>query len=119
MNPVAGLEGDTENWSKIHQKVVEAGDEVIKLKGHETWAIGLSCSNLASSLLNCSNELKAVSTMVKGLYGINKEVFLSLPCIMNCNGIASVVNLTLSDEERSQLHAAANLMDEIQKSIRF
>lgn len=119
INPQAGLKDDPENWSEVHQEVVQADSEVIKLKDHTSWGIGICCAAIASSILRCSNEMKAVSTMIKGLYGINKEVFVSLPCMVNCSGVASIVNINLSDEEKEKLRHTANLLDEIQKSIKF
>lgn len=119
INPKAGIENDPENWDEVHKKVINAGSEVIKLKGYTSWAIALSCGDLASSILKCSNDVRTASTLVKGLYGINSEVFLSLPCMLNCNGVASIINIKLTDEEKRKLLSAANLMDEIQKSINF
>lgn len=119
INPSAGLEGDTENWTECHKEVVSAAYEVIKLKGYTSWAIGLSCADLASAIFGNSNAVKAVSTLVKGIHGIDKEVFLSLPCVLNSNGITSIVKQKLSEDELKKLHASASLMDEVQKGIKF
>lgn len=107
------------NLSKVHEDVSKADFQVFQLKGYTSWGIGLALADLASSILNSSNDVKTVSTMVKGLYGITKEVFLSVPCKLNSAGIESIVNIKLSDEERKNLHASANVIDEIQKGISF
>lgn len=119
INPNAGLDGDAENWNECHKDVVNAAYEVIKLKGYTSWAIGLSCADIASALFRNSNAVKAVSTLVTGIHGIDKEVFLSLPCVLNANGVASIVKQKLSDDELAKLHASANLMDEVQRGIKF
>jgi L-lactate dehydrogenase len=119
INPSAGLEGDQENWSECHKEVVNAAYEVIKLKGYTSWAIGLSCADLASAIFRNTNAVKAVSTLVKGIHGIDKEVFLSLPCVLNSNGVTSIVKQKLSPDELAKLQASANLMDEVQKGISF
>lgn len=119
INQLAGLEGDPENWNECHKDVVNAAYEVIKLKGYTSWAIGLSCADIAAALFGNSNSVKAVSTLVKGIHGIDKEVFLSLPCVLNGNGVSAVVKQKLSPEELNQLHASANLMDEVQRGIQF
>jgi L-lactate dehydrogenase len=119
INPNAGLEGDQENWVECHKDVVNAAYEVIKLKGYTSWAIGLSCADIAAALFGNSNAVKAVSTLVKGIHGIDKEVFLSLPCVLNGNGIASIVKQKLCPEELKKLHASADLMDEVQRGISF
>jgi L-lactate dehydrogenase len=119
INPNAGLEGDSENWNECHKDVVNAAYEVIKLKGYTSWAIGLSCADIASAILRNTNSVKAVSTLVEGIHGIDKEVFLSLPCVLNLNGVASLVKQKLSPDEVAKLQASANLMDEVQRGIQF
>ncbi|CAG9800289.1 unnamed protein product [Chironomus riparius] len=120
INPNAGFdEADQENWNQCHKDVVSAAYEVIKLKGYTSWAIGLSCADIASSLLRNTNSVKAVSTLVKGIHGIDKDVFLSLPCVLNSHGVVSIVKQKLSDDEVAKLQASANLMDEVQRGIIF
>lgn len=119
INPSAGLESDAEKWDECHKEVVSAAYEVIKLKGYTSWAIGLSCADLAHAIFTNSNAVKAVSTLVKGIHGIDKEVFLSLPCVLNSNGVVSIVKQKLSPDELAKLNASADLMDEVQKGITF
>jgi len=119
INPQAGLEDDSENWVQCHKEVVNAAYEVIKLKGYTSWAIGLSCADLAQAIFTNSSTVKAVSTLVKGIHGIDKEVFLSLPCVLNSKGISSIVKQHLSPDELAKLHASADLMDKVQSGIKF
>lgn len=119
INPDAGHDTDVEDWNQCHKDVVSAAYEVIKLKGYTSWAIGLSCADIASAIFRNANAVKAVSTMVKGIHGIDKEVFLSLPCVLNANGVVSIVKQKLSDDELAKLQASANLMDEVQRGIQF
>ena len=119
INPAIGQSNDSENWSDVHHEVFNAGSEMIRLKDFSSSGIALSCADLASNILGSGSEVKTVSTFVKGLYGVNKEVFLSLPCVLGRNGIQSVVNIKLSDLERKKLHASVNILDEIQKGISF
>lgn len=46
-------------------------------------------------------------------------VFLSLPCVINSNGVTSIVKQKLSPDEVAKLQASANLMDEVQRGITF
>lgn len=52
------------------------------------------------------------------MYGISDEVYLSLPCVLNSGGVASVVNMTLTEDEVAQLQASANTLWDIQKDLR-
>lgn len=119
INEHAGEASDPEEWGKLHKQVVDAAYEVIKLKGYTSWAIGLSCADLASAIFRNTNAVKAVSTLVDGVHGIDKEVFLSLPCVVNSQGVTSIVRQKLTDEEITKLQASANLMDSVQKGITF
>ncbi|KAB0378676.1 hypothetical protein FD755_010254 [Muntiacus reevesi] len=96
LNPEMGTDNDSENWKEVRKMVVESAYEVIKLKGYTNWATGLSVADLIESMLKNLSRIHPGSTMVKGMYGIENEVFLSLPCILNARGLTSVVQLKKS-----------------------
>ena len=52
------------------------------------------------------------------MYGIGEEVFLSLPCVLNSNGVGSVINMTLTDAEVGQLKKSADTLWGIQKDLK-
>uniref|UniRef100_A0A8C4IJB2 L-lactate dehydrogenase n=2 Tax=Dicentrarchus labrax TaxID=13489 RepID=A0A8C4IJB2_DICLA len=117
LNPDIGTDSDEENWKETHKMVVDSAYEVIKLKGYTNWAIGLSVADLTESLIRNMNRIHPVSTMVQGMYGISDEVYLSLPCVLNNGGVASVVNMTLTEEEVAQLQASASTLWDIQRDL--
>ncbi|XP_029951631.1 L-lactate dehydrogenase B-B chain isoform X1 [Salarias fasciatus] len=117
LNPDIGTEKDSENWKETHKMVVDSAYDVIKLKGYTNWAIGLSVADLTESIMKNMNRIHPVSTMVKGMYGISNEVYLSLPCVLNSGGVSSVVNMTLTDDEVAQLRASASTLWAIQKDL--
>lgn len=51
------------------------------------------------------------------MYGIGEAVYLSLPCVLNGGGVASVINMTLTDDEVTQLRASARTLWDIQKDL--
>uniref|UniRef100_A0A8C7UJR2 L-lactate dehydrogenase n=1 Tax=Oncorhynchus mykiss TaxID=8022 RepID=A0A8C7UJR2_ONCMY len=53
----------------------------------------------------------------QGMYGIDDEVYLSLPCVLNAGGVASVVNMTLTDDEIGQIKQSADTLWDIQKDL--
>ncbi|XP_066561413.1 L-lactate dehydrogenase B-A chain [Amia ocellicauda] len=118
LNPDIGTDKDQENWKDTHKMVVDSAYEVIRLKGYTNWAIGLSVADLTESLVKNLSRIHPVSTMVKGMYGINDEVYLSLPCILNNTGVNSVVNMTLTDEEVAKLKKSAETLWGIQKDLK-
>ncbi|XP_007228239.1 L-lactate dehydrogenase B-B chain isoform X1 [Astyanax mexicanus] len=118
LNPDIGKENDRENWKETHRMVVNSAYEVIRLKGYTNWAIGLSVADLTESLIKNLNRIHPVSTMVKGMYGISDEVYLSLPCVLNSGGVSSVINMTLNQDEVSQLKDSADTLWNIQKDLK-
>ncbi|XP_061772998.1 L-lactate dehydrogenase C chain-like [Nerophis ophidion] len=116
-NPNIGAEGDEENWKETHKMVVDSAYQVIKLKGYTNWAIGLSVADLTESIVRNMNRIHPVSTTVQGMYGIQEHVYLSLPCVLNGGGVASVVNVTLTDQEVAQLQASGVTLGNIQNNL--
>uniref|UniRef100_A0A2K6PMY0 L-lactate dehydrogenase A chain n=1 Tax=Rhinopithecus roxellana TaxID=61622 RepID=A0A2K6PMY0_RHIRO len=66
-----------------------------------------------------AGALHPVSTMIKGLYGIKDDVFLSVPCILGQNGISDLVKVTLTPEEEARLKKSADTLWGIQKELQF
>ncbi|KAB5541917.1 hypothetical protein PHYPO_G00085490 [Pangasianodon hypophthalmus] len=118
LNPAIGTDQDSENWKEAHKLVVDSAYEVIKLKGYTNWAIGMSVADLTESLVKNLSRVHPVSTMVKGMYGIGEEVYLSLPCVLNSSGVTSVINMTLTDGEVGQIRKSADTLWNIQKDLK-
>ncbi|XP_059130016.1 L-lactate dehydrogenase C chain-like [Peromyscus eremicus] len=117
LNPALGTDSDKEGWKQIHKQVVESGYEVLRLKGYTSWAIGLSVMNLAESMLKNLRKVHPVSTLVKGLYGIKEEIFLSVPCILGRNGITDIVKVNLNPDEEDLLRKSAETLWNVQKDL--
>uniref|UniRef100_A0A5F4WLE5 L-lactate dehydrogenase n=1 Tax=Callithrix jacchus TaxID=9483 RepID=A0A5F4WLE5_CALJA len=119
LHPELGTDTDKEQWKEVHKQVVESAYEVIKLKGYTSWAIGLSVADLAETIMKNLRRVHPISTMIKGLYGIKDDVFLSVPCILGQNGISDVVKVTLTPEEEARLKKSADTLWGIQKELQF
>lgn len=52
------------------------------------------------------------------MHGIGEEVYLSLPCVLNTTGVASVINMTLTDSEVGQIKKSADTLWNIQKDLK-
>ena len=96
LNPELGTDADKEQWKEVHKQVVDSAYPKIKLRGYTSWAIGLSVADLAKSIMKYIRWVHPISTMIKGLYGINDDVFLSVPRILGQNGISDAVKVTHS-----------------------
>ncbi|XP_072475764.1 L-lactate dehydrogenase A chain-like [Notamacropus eugenii] len=119
LHPSLGTDDDKEHWKTVHRQVVESAYEIIKLKGYTSWAIGLSVADLVRTMMKNLRRVHPVCTMIKGLYGINEEVFLSVPCILGNNGITDIVKLNLNAEEEQHLKKSAETLWDVQKNLKF
>lgn len=119
IKPQIGSKDDTENWAEIHKQVVDSAYDVIRLKGYTSWAVGFSVATIAFAILRNSKTIHAVSTLVNGEHGVDKDVFLSLPCVLGANGITQCVEQILTDAEIKQFRGSANLIDSVQMGISF
>jgi L-lactate dehydrogenase len=69
-------------------------------------AIAVAINTILESLLKNQNTIRTVSSIINGNYGI-EDVALSLPSIVNSNGVKSIVDLKLTDDEQAALKYSA------------
>ncbi|TNN13176.1 L-lactate dehydrogenase A chain [Schistosoma japonicum] len=119
MNPKIGCKDDPENFEEIHKQVVQSAYDIIRLKGYTSWAIGLTCQSLCNSILNNLHTVYPLSVSVKGLYGIEEDVYLSLPCLVTSAGISHVIPQELSQEELVRLRKSAATIHGVINGIKW
>ncbi|CAH8493756.1 unnamed protein product [Dicrocoelium dendriticum] len=119
VNPDIGKPCDPENFQAIHQNVVNSAYDIIKRKGSTSWAIGLTCYALSNAILNDTHTIYPLSTSIKGLYGVETDVYLSLPCLVGANGITHIVPLELSSDETEKLMQSAETLWKICEAIEW
>ena len=119
---VAGVALQADNaddWPTVHRQVVDSAYEIIRLKGYTSWAIGLSVASVCHHVLRNSRAVCALSTNVRGVHGVDKDVFLSLPCVVGENGLTHIVKQTLTAEELAKLHQSADVLGQLQQSLQL
>jgi L-lactate dehydrogenase len=112
--PAMGTDDDPEEWYRLHEEVIGAAGTVIRLKGYTNLAIGLTAASIVECVLRNDRRVIPVSTSVKGLYGIEDDVFLSVPCVIGSNGVRDVCAIPLVEEETAKLQASAKAIAAVQ-----
>jgi L-lactate dehydrogenase len=102
----------------IFEEVKNAAYKIIESKGATYYAIALALVRITQAILRDENAILPVSTLIKGHYGI-EDVCLSLPSIVNRNGVEQILKLELSAKEQEQFKASARTLKEIIKTIKF
>uniref|UniRef100_A0A2K6MVQ6 L-lactate dehydrogenase n=1 Tax=Rhinopithecus bieti TaxID=61621 RepID=A0A2K6MVQ6_RHIBE len=103
-----GTDKDPEQWKNVHKEVIASAYEIIKM--NTSCTIGLSVADLTESILKNLRRTHPVSTIIKGLYEIDEEVFLSIPCILGENGITNLIKIKLTPEEEAHLKECKNTL---------
>ncbi|TPP62276.1 L-lactate dehydrogenase B chain [Fasciola gigantica] len=117
--PEIGTSDDKEGYNKIPQELIENERAINKGKGANAWAIGLATSVICQALLSDANCVFPLSIHAKGLQGVDKDIFFSLPCIVNTNGVRGIMIQQLDDDEKEKLFVSAKKMEELLQSIEW
>lgn len=103
-------------FDAIFNSVKNAAYDIIRLKGATNFAIGLALVRICNAIFTNENLLLPISAFCDGEYGL-KDINIGVPVILNRNGIREIVELSLTENEQSQLTASAiglkNILNEL------
>ena len=91
--------------------------EYISFKLNYFRAIGMSTAFITKAVLNDTRSIVPVSTCVRGLYGVEEDVFLSVPCSISSEGVQRVAVLPLNPSEEETFRKCAKGIWEVQSPI--
>jgi L-lactate dehydrogenase len=109
--PICGRGCDGHDLKEISKQVKNAAYEIIEKKGATFYAVALAVSRIARSILRDENAVLTVSSLMEGYYGV-EDMSLSLPTIINSNGIERVLELPLSEKEEKAFKESAEHLKE-------
>lgn len=108
----AGLEA-------IAKKAKSGGWTILGGKGSTEFGIGAAIATVVQAIISDENRILPVSTLLTGEYRQN-NVFMSVPCRINKDGVAEVIELCLEEEEQKLFNASAeSLKQNYQKALTF
>ena len=98
---------DAASLEKVAADTMVGGATLTKLLGTSAWyAPGASVAFLVDSILNDYKRMIPCSVLLEGEYGL-KDLCIGVPCIIGANGIESIVDVDLNEEEQALLNASA------------
>ena len=109
-----GIEFNDEIKKQMADKVKGMGAEIISGKGKTYYGISTCVCYLADAILNKRSVTASVSSVWSGEYGLN-DVAISLPCLVDSNGIKHVLPLEMNHEEHKKLLETNTKMTNIVK----
>lgn len=109
---------NSDRLQQIFAQVKNAAYEIIQRKGATSYAIGLGVTQIVQAILRNQNRVLTVSSLMNGLHGID-DVCLSLPSVVNRQGVTRVFNLSLSPTEEQQLQHSAQVLRDIIEQLKL
>jgi L-lactate dehydrogenase len=105
-------------FQKIFEEVRDSVYKIIKRKGETSYCIGLPLARISQAIINDENTILPVSTFIEDFYGVN-SVYLSLPSIINKNGIQQTLKIELNEQEVQNFKNSAQKIKDAFKKAGF
>lgn len=104
---------DADTLHKIVERTKAGGGELVQLMGTSAWyAPGAASAQMVSSILRDEKRILPCCIKMEGQYGL-KDVYVGVPVKLGRNGIESVIELKLTDEELTLLHDSAKHVKDV------
>jgi len=97
--------------TRVGDEVRNAAYEIIDRKGRTNYGVARSVATTVERILGDGHGVLTVSTPASGHHGIDREVFLSLPCVVGRGGVRDVLEFDLSPAERDALADSAAVIE--------
>lgn len=93
---------------RIVERTRNGGAEIVELMqtGGAFFAPASSVCSMVEAILLNESRLMPAAAYLQGEYDLN-DVFIGVPCRMNCQGVSQVLSLNLTDAELEALHISA------------
>lgn len=109
---------DADKREEIHQQVKNAAYTIIQGKGATNYAIAMSGVDIIEAVLHDGNRILPVSSMLDDFHGIS-GVCMSVPTLINRQGVNSRINTPVSDRELAALKRSAETLKETAAKFGF
>lgn len=100
----------------IYENVKNAAYHIIERKGATYYAVALAVKRIVEAIVRDENSILTVSSLLEGQYGID-DVCLSVPTIVNKNGIERILKVELSNKESELLKNSGKVLKDVIKTL--
>lgn len=103
--------------SEIESAIRAKGGQIIKRKGATYYGVAMMLTQIVKAILENKEIVLPLSAPVKGRYGIPDDLYLGTPAVINTNGIQTVIETKLSEDEHAKMLLSAEKMQEVIETI--
>ena len=98
----------------INKRTANGGAEIVGLlkTGSAYYAPSLGAVEMAEAILKDKKKILPCAVYLEGEYGIN-NLFVGVPVKLGKNGVEQIIEVALTNEERSALHKSAGSVQEL------
>ncbi len=105
-----------DEMEKIGLEVKDAAQKIIQAKKATYYGIGMSLVRITKAIFGNENSVLTLSVMLNGEYN-QHDVYVGVPCIVNRNGIAGILPLSLTDAELQKLQHSCDTLRELYHAL--
>jgi len=114
--PICKVPYDSDMFNELFLKVKNAGYEIIERKGRTNYGVGLSLTKIVESIIRDENSVLTISCFLENYHGVS-DVCLSVPAIVNRDGIKETIELPLDEKEVEDFRKSARIIKKINDSL--
>lgn len=103
-----------EDLLELEDKTRNKAYSIINKKGATFYGVASALMRISRAILRNENAVLAIGAPIEGQYGLD-DLYLGTPAVINAQGIASVIEIPLSQNGINQMQASAKEIKEIIK----
>ncbi len=103
---------DDNTMSRITYDVKTSAYDIINKKGNTSYGIGMCLLKITNAILNDENSVFTVSA-----YNKEHDIFIGNPTVINKNGVARILELSLNDDDANKMTNSIETLKEIKYKL--
>lgn len=105
--------------AQIESDVRKKGGKIIANKGATFYGVAMMLTQIVAAILDNRAIELPLSAPINGEYGIEHELYLGTPAVVDGSGISHVIEAKISAPEQKKMLNSANKMQEVLASVKL
>ncbi len=101
----------------VEEYTKKGGAKIIEGKGATFYGVAMAVSDIVDNILNVQRGIVPVAHMLDKRFGEMAGVVMSMPCILNKDGIVKTMVIPMNEEENENMKKSCQVLKEFQKNV--